>query len=160
MHRQLTVKRAPSRFLCADCGVDTSDLDEYYMLQWDVWLSVADLEMLCIGCVEQRLGRHLAADDFLPCPLNFEPYHARSDRLVDRMTRPWPDWVDDPTPPGVPSKPPLTCHDPVLRISLRGMGGYDQSSAGTRSSALGGNRRGRAHPVAPQRLPTFRGGVS
>ena len=143
MHRQLTVKRAPSRFLCADCSADTSDLDEYYMLQPDVWHTVADLEMLCIGCVEHRLGRTLAADDFLPCPLNFDPWHERSDRLVDRMTRPWPDWVDDPIPPGVPSKPPLTCHDLVVSCPPRAYPGTPSSSAGTRSSALGGSLRRR-----------------
>lgn len=119
MHRQLTVKRAPSRFLCADCSADTSDLDEYYMLQPDVWHTVADLEMLCIGCVEHRLGRTLAADDFLPCPLNFDPWHERSDRLVDRMMRPWPDWV----PPGVPcSERPAPAH-PVLSHPPRDDGG-------------------------------------
>lgn len=74
--------------ICIDCDVNTMDIDEYYMLKEEVWLSIVpeDKGMLCIKCVEQRLGRKLAPEDFSYCPLNEEEYsQPRSDRLKNRM---------------------------------------------------------------------------
>lgn len=88
MTRRLIVRKASNPFLCLDCHVDTHDIDEYYMLQHHIWRSIATKGMLCIGCVEKRLGRTLTAPDFMPVPLNFDPDHLRSERLVDRMTTP------------------------------------------------------------------------
>ncbi len=75
-------------FKCIDCGVNTLNIDEYYMLKKEVWLSIVpgDKGKLCIGCVEKRLGRKLIPDDFLECILNEKGYsEKRSDRLKDRM---------------------------------------------------------------------------
>lgn len=62
--------RDPLDFGCVDCGENVSDLDEYaYMVSDAVW-AAAGLEpndgKLCIGCIEQRLGRTLVASDFRP----------------------------------------------------------------------------------------------
>lgn len=86
------------RGLCADCGVDTYAIDEYYMVRHDVWQAAgghrcsprcADWPdhsvMLCIGCLEQRLGRELCATDFLGAPCN---QGARSVRMRARMESP------------------------------------------------------------------------
>jgi hypothetical protein len=40
------------------------------MVTDQVWSSVADRGMLCIGCLEQRLGRMLHARDFTDAPIN------------------------------------------------------------------------------------------
>ena len=46
-------------FKCVDCGVNTHDADEYYMVHDELW-AAAGMEpaggMLCVGCLEQRLG--------------------------------------------------------------------------------------------------------
>jgi hypothetical protein len=88
---------------CRDCGVDTTPLDarvgswEWYVLRNEVWARVigeGDLPayggggLLCIGCVEKRLGRELNAGDFdWSVPLN--ALNLVSDlpslRLLDRM---------------------------------------------------------------------------
>lgn len=76
-------------FDCMDCGVHTVKAGEYYMLTDRVWAKVHDQYegMLCIGCVEERLGRKLRASDFARCPLNtnvrFKQYH--STRLRSRL---------------------------------------------------------------------------
>jgi hypothetical protein len=92
LHRPVNIKarRAIWRHTCLDCGVDTSGrgIAEYYMVANEVWLvaNPADAGMLCIGCIEKRLGRKLKSDDFLACPLNDHPTRFRkSKRLRDRL---------------------------------------------------------------------------
>ena len=77
---------------CYDCGHDCAYMGERFMLHDDVWWSLLDRgeaytagAMLCVGCVEQRLGRRLTSSDFLPCPLNHGGGYARSLRLRHRM---------------------------------------------------------------------------
>jgi hypothetical protein len=74
--------------ICMDCDTNTMDIDEYYMLKFEVWFSIVpeDNGMLCIECVEKRLGRQLTSNDFLSCILNEEGWNQpRSDKLKDRM---------------------------------------------------------------------------
>ena len=98
---------------CCDCGVETFDIDEYYMVNHDVWAAAnghtcAALgcfakprdtyhlhpRMLCIGCLETRLGRQLCRDDFMPTAgCNFDP--AQSPRLAARLRSPNPDAPPD-----------------------------------------------------------------
>ena len=72
--------------LCLDCGIDTMATDEYYMVLDDVWLKgVPDGQgMLCIGCLEKRLGRQLVASDFIAAPINLG-FFPRSRRFLDRL---------------------------------------------------------------------------
>lgn len=72
-------------FVCLDCGASTLELREYYMLENPVWLEAnpADDGMLCIGCVEERLGRRLRPDDFMPIEMNRSERH--SERLSARI---------------------------------------------------------------------------
>jgi hypothetical protein len=76
---------------CADCGYDTIR-NEYYMVRNAVWeralghpIPNFDDTVLCIGCLERRIGRTLTRHDFTACPANNDPDW--SERLRDRMKR-------------------------------------------------------------------------
>jgi Protein of unknown function (DUF2695) len=71
-------------FSCKDCA---SDYDEDYMVQNDVWKACgAGDGMLCIGCLEKRIGRKLRRQDFTDLPLNEINPKTRSLRLQDRLS--------------------------------------------------------------------------
>lgn len=75
-----------SLFGCMDCGVCTLDNGEYYMLRNAVWHEACPQRrrgVLCIGCVEARLGRQLRRADFADVPLNY--LRPQSARLTDRL---------------------------------------------------------------------------
>jgi hypothetical protein len=72
---------------CLDCRINTDAIDEYYMLQNEVWAE-ANPEIdgkLCISCVERRLGRTLTAADFTSGKINTSTTLRRSPRLIDRL---------------------------------------------------------------------------
>lgn len=76
-------------FLCLDCGQDTGKMGEYYFICTSLWLSVVGSKkgMLCIGCLEARLGRELTAADFTGAYINQPGYPiCRSARLTSRLT--------------------------------------------------------------------------
>lgn len=76
------------RFLCLDCGVDTGKIGEHYMLVDRVWFSVTDSNrgMLCVGCIEKRLGRRLNANDFNNSYVNELGFgQVKSVRLLERL---------------------------------------------------------------------------
>jgi len=66
--------------------VNTRRIKEYYMVRDAVWIAARGplLGMLCIGCLEARLGRRLVPDDFASVPLNTGRGH-RSARLLERL---------------------------------------------------------------------------
>jgi hypothetical protein len=73
---------------CLDCGPDTVTAREYYLLRDDVWAEtrVGPQEgVLCIGCVEGRLGRRLNRRDFTSAPVNEERVSTHSRRLGSRL---------------------------------------------------------------------------
>jgi len=82
---------------CADCGVGTITLGEWYVVHdrlWEqAWIArrkswhgkVPGLEILCIGCLEQRIGRTLMADDFTDSAVNDPFADAFLERLFDRL---------------------------------------------------------------------------
>ena len=76
-------------FASLDCRRDTTALGEYYMVRDRIWLRVNPREkgMLCIGCVEERLGRRLAPTDFTDAPVNTSREYTRehSPRLRLRL---------------------------------------------------------------------------
>jgi hypothetical protein len=93
------LQRAPHILgCCADCGVGTMRLGEYYMLAdsvWErawvgrrkAWHSLPGQEYLCIGYLEQRIGRTLTSDDFTEAPVNDPFQDDISDRLRNRLWR-------------------------------------------------------------------------
>jgi len=88
-------------FQCVDCGICTHTINEYYMVYSRVWRSALRVDpviserkryrknalstMLCIGCLEQRLGRELTSADFTDCPLNNGENFYRSKRYQQRL---------------------------------------------------------------------------
>jgi hypothetical protein len=74
-----------SSFLCLDCGVDTGAIDEYYRVTNELWARVnpGGDGMLCIGCLEKRLGRELTPDDFPSCSDDRD--YPKSQRLLERL---------------------------------------------------------------------------
>jgi hypothetical protein len=67
---------------CQDCDVDTVEVGEYYMVHDGVWPIDPQGGVLCIRCLEGRIGRRLVPEDFLDCPLNSS---CRSERLASRL---------------------------------------------------------------------------
>jgi hypothetical protein len=67
---------------CADCGMDTTPCTgkrgcrhigkwEHYMVHHELWAQAGmTTGLLCIGCLERRLGRTLTAADFTPWLIN------------------------------------------------------------------------------------------
>lgn len=77
--------------MCVDCGVDCIELNEYYMVTDACWKRAGigpHDGMLCIGCLEGRLGKKLTPRNFKECALNWRnslvPEYA-SDRLLSRL---------------------------------------------------------------------------
>lgn len=75
---------------CLDCGVDTLEIRDWYMLQLEVWQKVITSKdpiarrFLCILCLEKRLGRTLEAADFVDAPIN-KPNPKMSALLMSRV---------------------------------------------------------------------------
>lgn len=64
------------------------------MIHDTVWTSVAEKKntLLCVGCIETRLGRMLTPDDFMFCMLNLIPGSARlRDRIGNKYDVPLTD---------------------------------------------------------------------
>jgi hypothetical protein len=59
----------PARW-CLDCGVETTAINEYYLVHDTLWLSVMPDRrgILCVGCLAGRLGRPLVPADFRITP--------------------------------------------------------------------------------------------
>ena len=69
-------------FHCRDCGADVTR--EWYMVRDEVWPLDYHGGLLCIGCLETRIGRRLNADDFTSAACN-TPQLGMSGRLLDRL---------------------------------------------------------------------------
>lgn len=76
------------KFLCKDCKIDTGKIGEHYMLKDSVWYSVYPSQegMLCINCIEKRLGRKLNKNDFNNSYVNNLNFGVKNCKLVDRLT--------------------------------------------------------------------------
>lgn len=84
-----------SAFKCAACTDNTLHIREFYMVHDEIWIAATSNEdgtedekkargMLCIGCLEARLGRTLTADDFTDAPVN-QGVMMYSERLRSRL---------------------------------------------------------------------------
>ena len=77
--------------VCLDCGIDTLQINEFYMVRSDIWHKAVpdeDYKMtkyLCIECLEKRLQRKLQASDFQDLPLNWPGFHKMSPLLLSRI---------------------------------------------------------------------------
>jgi hypothetical protein len=95
---------------CRDCGVDTNAIGEFYIVRDDVWPIAPEGGMLCVGCLEERIGRPLEPGDFTDAPFNWEACYGRSWRLVSVL----------PSPP-----PCAVCGDPGVRNMPEHAGAVD-----------------------------------
>lgn len=80
--------KSKRKWLCVDCSDDTKY--EHYFVKNEVWFGEANMGesgMLCIGCLEQRIGRTLTASDFTSAHINDPRRYSKTARLVDRLTR-------------------------------------------------------------------------
>jgi hypothetical protein len=75
------------KWMCLDCREDTGKMREHYFVKTDVWMKVVGsiYGMLCVGCLEKRLGRQLVADDFTDAHINNPRLYDMSDRLRSRL---------------------------------------------------------------------------
>jgi hypothetical protein len=72
--QQLELEDWYQRFRCVDCRINTAKIGEYYVVEDKIWAAAnIDGGMLCIGCLELRLGQQLTRQDFKDCPLNINP---------------------------------------------------------------------------------------
>lgn len=80
----------PRQLLCDDCGFNTSH-SEYYMVKNPIWEEAQNkgiAQILCIGCLERRIGRKLVSNDFSDVPLNLmirDGSFSSSRRLLERI---------------------------------------------------------------------------
>ena len=76
------------RFLCMDCSIDTGKAGEHYMLLDEIWNQVCSspLGMLCVRCLERRLGRRLTKNDFNNSYINSMNFAPKSAVLSSRLT--------------------------------------------------------------------------
>lgn len=74
---------------CVDCGINTAVIDEYYSVGKELWdAHGAGDGMLCVGCLESRVGRKLGPSDFPNLPINRGAFRMSS-RLRDRVGGNW-----------------------------------------------------------------------
>ena len=88
--------RPPFCSNCVDCGVDTmgENSHEIYMVFGSIWRAsgVCECKLLCIGCLERRIGRLLHSGDFTRCPLNYlnaKGLRPVTPRLLHRLFTPY-----------------------------------------------------------------------
>jgi hypothetical protein len=74
---------------CDDCGMST--LHEYYMVHDRLWDQYGSEWMLCVACLESRIGRQLVTEDFTAAnfnghQLNNPHKYSKSELLLSRLT--------------------------------------------------------------------------
>lgn len=86
-HREANYMAGRRKWLCLDCKSDTGRMHEHYYVNLDLWLLCVGSKtgMLCIGCLEKRLGRRLRPGDFTDAHINNPRLYPMSDRLRDRI---------------------------------------------------------------------------
>lgn len=72
---------------CTDCGMDVrSEMFMVHDILWELVTLHDSARFLCIGCIEDRMGRALIVHDFAPLHTNVKTGGWRcSDRLRDRL---------------------------------------------------------------------------
>jgi hypothetical protein len=75
------------KWLCLDCCVDTGKANEHYFINTDLWMKVVGsiVGMLCVGCLETRIGRQLNKSDFPDVTINSPKHGNKSQRLLSRL---------------------------------------------------------------------------
>lgn len=79
--------KSRTKWKCLDCGVDTGKIGEHYFVHTALWLQATNSikGMLCVGCLETRLGRLLTRADFTEAYINRLQHGRKSVRLTARL---------------------------------------------------------------------------
>ena len=89
---------------CLDCSTPTTLVGEYFMVRDVLWQQAVPRHqrsgMLCVGCLETRVGRQLAPADFSAAVVN-SPRLGHSKRLLERLSES-PTKVTGPTTLAIP----------------------------------------------------------
>ena len=75
-------------FDCVDCKSSTFN-GQYYMVHDHIWQEAGmdpDGGMLCILCLESRLGRLLVREDFTSAPINYMFFSKNTERFPNGLT--------------------------------------------------------------------------
>jgi hypothetical protein len=104
---------------CKDCGIDTEPwpphrgTQEHYVVKDHIWqqagmplgkmdsdnyLAITGGGILCVGCLEKRLGRLLTIDDFSPITLDLLKGCQNTPRLLSRVGIAFMAVANDPLP--------------------------------------------------------------
>lgn len=86
MSAHKTRHRSALKWLCLDCGENTKL--EHYFVRNEVWFGEAhmtEVGMLCVSCLEARIGRQLVPEDFTDAHINDPRTHPMSMRLLFRL---------------------------------------------------------------------------
>jgi hypothetical protein len=79
--------KSKTKWLCVDCKDNTSKMKEHYFIRTALWneAGMGEAGMLCVGCLEDRIGRNLVSSDFTGAHINDPKRNAMSDRLRSRI---------------------------------------------------------------------------
>lgn len=83
---QKTRHKSKTKWLCVDCSRNTKF--EHYFVNNDVWFNQAgmgEIGMLCVACLENRIGRRLTKNDFTDAHINNPKTNMMSDILRSRI---------------------------------------------------------------------------
>lgn len=79
--------KSKRKWICTDCPRDTKH--EHYFVNNNVWFDEAKMPesgMLCVQCLEGRIGRRLEPSDFTDAFINDPRKNMMSDILRSRIT--------------------------------------------------------------------------
>lgn len=72
------MKRDKEHWTCKDCGKDCfKNKKDFYMVTFNLWKKFGvGKDMLCMNCMEERIGHKLTKNDILRCPVTewMNPY--------------------------------------------------------------------------------------
>lgn len=78
--------RSKRKWNCVDCNRCTKL--EHYFVNSNVWFNLAGMSekgMLCVDCIEKRIGRKLNSFDFTDAHINNPRTNAMTDKLRSRI---------------------------------------------------------------------------
>jgi hypothetical protein len=91
------MSRRRDQFLCHDCHRDTWQLGHSYIVHDELWAAAGLPEYggtyLCLDCIEDRLGRPLAVEDFRLTDADTAPYWGDCSRMLPFVSRPRMRWL-------------------------------------------------------------------
>lgn len=78
--------KSKRKWNCVDC--DRCTKLEHYFVKSEVWFVLAGMPetgMLCLDCIERRIGRELNSSDFTDAHINNPKTNSMTDKLRNRI---------------------------------------------------------------------------